>query len=136
MNYRRARHVISEIDRTAKAAKAFRGGRWNEVGRLMYASHESLRDDYEVSCAELDLLVALAQEIGQDGGVIGSRMTGGGFGGCTVSLVDSGSAAKISKIIHERYLKETGIEPALFTSRPAQGRADFVEQIDNLFKKI
>jgi galactokinase len=87
----------------------------------MYASHESLRDDYEVSCQELDLLVALASEIGQDGGVIGSRMTGGGFGGCTVSLVNTDSAEKITQTIRDRYQKQTGIEPTLFTSRPAQG---------------
>ncbi len=87
VNFRRARHVVSEIERTVKAADAFSAGRWGEVGQLMYASHDSLRDDYEVSCPELDLLVVLAKELGPDGGVIGSRMTGGGFGGCTVSLV-------------------------------------------------
>jgi len=121
VNYRRARHVISEIDRTVKAVQAIRAGHWSEVGRFMYASHESLRDDYEVSCQELDLLVALASEIGQDGGVIGSRMTGGGFGGCTVSLVNTDSATRIAQTIRDRYQKQTSIEPTLFTSRPAQG---------------
>ncbi len=121
VNYRRARHVVGEIERTVKAADALCAHRWSEVGQLMYASHESLRDDYEVSCPELDLLVALAQEMGQDGGVIGSRMTGGGFGGCTVSLVRTESAANIAQTIRDRYQKETGIEPTLFTTRPAQG---------------
>jgi galactokinase len=121
VSYRRARHVIGEIDRTLKAAEAIPSGRWSEVGRLMYSSHESLRDDYEVSCDELDLLVQLAQEIGSDGGVIGSRMTGGGFGGCTVSLVKSDRAAAIARTLQDRYQKQTGIEPSLFTSRPAQG---------------
>jgi galactokinase len=121
VNYRRARHVIGEIDRTVKAADAISAGRWNEVGQLMYASHSSLRDDYEVSCAELDLLVALAQEIGSAGGVIGSRMTGGGFGGCTVSLVKTSAANGVAQTLYDRYQKQTGIEPALFTSRPAQG---------------
>jgi galactokinase len=125
VNYRRARHVIGEIDRTVKAVQAISAGRWSEVGQLMYASHDSLRDDYEVSCEELDLLVALAQEIGPDGGMIGSRMTGGGFGGCTVSLVKTGSAAKIAQTLHDRYQKQTGIEPAVFTSRPAQGARSF-----------
>ncbi|HZZ26633.1 MAG TPA: galactokinase [Pirellulales bacterium] len=125
VNYRRARHVIGEIDRTEKAALAISAGRWNEVGQLMYASHNSLSDDYEVSCAELDLLVALAQEIGQDGAVIGSRMTGGGFGGCTVSLVKSSAAANVAQLLYDRYHKQTGIKPALFTSRPAQGARAF-----------
>ncbi|HTQ39608.1 MAG TPA: galactokinase [Pirellulales bacterium] len=121
VNYRRARHVIGEIERTVKAADVISAGQWNEVGQLMYASHNSLRDDYEVSCEELDLLVALAQQIGTGGGVIGSRMTGGGFGGCTVSLVKSGSAAEVAQTLHDHYHQQTGIEPALFTSRPAQG---------------
>ncbi|HEY2827024.1 MAG TPA: galactokinase [Pirellulales bacterium] len=121
VNYRRARHVVGEIERTVKASQAISAGRWNEVGQLMYASHESLRDDYEVSCQELDVLVALAKEIGQDGGLIGSRMTGGGFGGCTVSLVHTGSAGRVAETIYERYRKQTGIEPTIFASRPAQG---------------
>jgi galactokinase len=121
VTYRRARHVIGEIDRTAQAAEALQAGRWDEVGRLMYASHDSLRDDYEVSCDELDLMVRLAQQLGASGGVIGSRMTGGGFGGCTVTLVKTGSAGKIAETLADRYQKETGISPTLFTSRPAQG---------------
>ena len=99
VNYRRARHVIGEIDRTLKAAQAIPASRWSEVGELMYASHGSLRDDYEVSCEELDLLVHIAQELGPGGGVIGSRMTGGGFGGCTVSLVKTDSASDIAQTI-------------------------------------
>jgi galactokinase len=121
VNYRRARHVIGEIDRTVRAANAIQAGRWSEVGQLMYASHDSLRDDYEVSCKELDLLVDIAREMGERGGVIGSRMTGGGFGGCTVSLVRTGSAAAVAKTLHDRYREQTGIEPTLFTSRPGRG---------------
>ena len=120
-NYRRARHVINEIDRTVRAADAIRQGRWHDVGQLMYASHESLRHDYDVSCAELDVLVDVAKEIGEAGGVFGSRMTGGGFGGCTVSLVKSQAVKQIVATISERYQKQTGIEPTIFTSRPAQG---------------
>jgi galactokinase len=125
VNFRRARHVIGEIDRTVKAADAITAGRWSDVGKLMYASHNSLRDDFEVSCEELDLLVDLAEEIGLDGGIIGSRMTGGGFGGCTVSLVKSEAAANIAKLLGERYQQITGIKPTLFTSRPAQGALSF-----------
>ncbi|MEM9657901.1 MAG: galactokinase, partial [Planctomycetota bacterium] len=94
--YCRARHVVTENDRTLRASEALRNGDWPQVGELMYASHASLREDYQVSCPELDLLVELAQEIGSDGGVIGSRMTGGGFGGCTVSLVRSGREREIA----------------------------------------
>ncbi|MEX0643229.1 MAG: galactokinase, partial [Pirellulales bacterium] len=90
VEFRRARHAISEIARTTEATSAIKAGDWPLVGRLMFASHDSLRDDYEVSCHELDLLVEFARGIGSDGGMIGSRMTGGGFGGCTVSLVRTG----------------------------------------------
>ena len=81
--YRRARHVIGEIERTVHAAEGIRASNWPTVGQLMYASHDSLRDDYEVSCAELDAVVEIAEAIGIKGGVYGCRMTGGGFGGCT-----------------------------------------------------
>lgn len=119
--YRRARHAISEIARTVEAAAAVKAGRWPQVGTLMYASHDSLRDDYEVSCAELDLLVDLAQKIGAQGGVIGSRMTGGGFGGCTVSLVETVKVEQVAQQLSESYHAETGIEPSILTSRPARG---------------
>ncbi len=121
VEYRRARHVIAEIERTVHAADAIRAGRWSEVGRLMYASHDSLRDDYEVSCEELDLLVDIARGIGERGGVVGSRMTGGGFGGCTVSLVKTESAVAVSDKIRDEYHKQSSIEPTLFTSRPGPG---------------
>jgi galactokinase len=121
VNYRRARHVVGEIARTLEAAAAISNAQWQKVGRLMYASHASLRDDYEVSCDELNLLVELAHEIGAAGGVIGSRMTGGGFGGCTVSLVESAAADSIAEIISQRYFQQTGIQPTLFTTRPARG---------------
>ncbi|MBN3306346.1 GALK1 Galactokinase, partial [Amia calva] len=84
--YRRARHVIEEIGRTERAAAALREGRYHEFGELMVDSHNSLRDHYEVSCPELDELVAAATEVE---GVYGSRMTGGGFGGCTVTLLEA-----------------------------------------------
>jgi galactokinase len=119
--YRRARHVIGEIERTVKAAKAIRAGRWRGAGELMYASHNSLRDDFEVSCRELDVLVELAQGIGEAGGMIGSRMTGGGFGGCTVSLVHSDRVEEISAAIRDGYRQQTRIEPDLFATRPAAG---------------
>lgn len=121
VEFRRARHVITENQRTLAAADALRRGDWSEVGRLMYASHESLRNDYEVSCDELDLLVQTAQDIGPDGGVLGSRMTGGGFGGCTVTLVRTERVAEVAERIAETYQRERGIEPTAFASRPARG---------------
>jgi len=119
--YRRARHVISEISRTLVAADAFRTGRWSDAGELMVASHVSLRDDFEVSCPELDLLVELALEPGEENGVLGSRMTGGGFGGCTVTLARKEAVSEIANMIHGKYRKHTGIEPSFFVSRPARG---------------
>ena len=121
VHFRRARHVITEIARTVEAAAAIQRSDWDEVGRLMFASHASLRDDYEVSCQELDLLVELARSIGTAGGVIGSRMTGGGFGGCTVSLVETQSVTWVTDAIRDGYQRETGIEPTIFASRPSAG---------------
>ncbi len=119
--YQRARHVIGEIDRTVRAAAAVRASNWAEMGRLMYASHYSLRDDYEVSCAELDVVVEIAKEIGVNGGVYGCRMTGGGFGGCCVALVQADKVEAISTAIAVGYKQTTGIDPTLFVSRPAAG---------------
>lgn len=121
VEYRRAKHAISEIARTVKAAAAVKAADWPEVGHLMYASHDSLRDDYEVSCRELDLLVEFAREIGPSGGVIGSRMTGGGFGGCTVSLVETAKVEAVTSQLLNRYRDATDIEASALTSRPARG---------------
>ena len=119
--FRRARHVISENQRTLEAAQAIQSFDWDTVGRLMYDSHKSLREDYEVSCPELDTVVAIAQGIGAAGGVIGCRMTGGGFGGCAVSLVKTDAAPRIIHALDEAYEKRTGLQPIIFTSRPAAG---------------
>jgi galactokinase len=119
--WRRACHVISEIQRTLEAAQAVRASNWPTLGQLMYASHFSLRDNYEVSCPELDAVVEIAQAIGSTGGLIGCRMTGGGFGGCTVALVRAQALPAISAAISAEYEKRTGIKPPLFVSRPAAG---------------
>src|SRR6202012_2124614 len=95
--YRRARHVIGEIERTLHAAEGIRASNWPTVGNLMYASHASLRDDYEVSCKELDVVVEIAEDIGAREGIYGCRMTGGGFGGCCVALVKSEAVDAINK---------------------------------------
>jgi galactokinase len=119
--FRRARHVIGEIERTVHAAEGVRASNWPTVGQLMYASHDSLRDDYEVSCKELDVVVEIAGDIGITGGIYGCRMTGGGFGGCAVALVKTKLIETISKQIAAGYKKLTGIEASMFVSRPAAG---------------
>jgi galactokinase len=119
--FRRARHVIGEIGRATQAAWEIRTSNWAQAGELMYASHDSLRDDYEVSCAELDAVVEIARGIGSKGGVHGCRMTGGGFGGCTVALVKTESVDSITKKIGGDYQRKTGIEASQFVSRPAAG---------------
>uniref|UniRef100_H2YGD8 Galactokinase n=1 Tax=Ciona savignyi TaxID=51511 RepID=H2YGD8_CIOSA len=98
--YRRARHVIGEISRTVEATEALKLGDYKFFGTLMVQSHNSLRDDFEVSCSELDELVSLALECD---GMYGSRMTGGGFGGCTVSLVDSSYISQVVAHIQGKY---------------------------------
>ena len=119
--YRRARHVIGGISRTVRAAGSVRQSDWPAVGQLMYASHAALRDDYEVSCDELDVVVEFAEAIGEQGGVYGCRMTGGGFGGCCVALVKASSVEDISKKIAADYKARTGIAATIFASRPAAG---------------
>ena len=119
--YRRARHVLGEIERTLHAAEGIRHSNWTSVGNLMYASHAALRDDYEVSCKELDVVVEIAEEIGFRGGVYGCRMTGGGFGGCCVALVRADGVDAITKKIAADYQAKTGIAAAIFASRPAAG---------------
>jgi len=119
--YRRARHVIGEISRTVRAAGCVRQSDWPAAGRLMYASHVALRDDYEVSCPELDAVVEIAEGIGEKGGVYGCRMTGGGFGGCCVALVKASKVEDISKKIAVDYKARTGIAATIFASRPASG---------------
>jgi galactokinase len=119
--YRRARHVIGEIIRTVHAAEGIRQSNWISVGQLMYASHAALRDDYEVSCKELDAVVEAAENIGLKGGVYGCRMTGGGFGGCAVALVKSSDKNAIARKIAADYKAKTGITATIFSSRPAAG---------------
>ena len=119
--YRRSRHVVGEITRTISAAEYFKSNDYTNIGQLMKASHDSLRDDFEVSCPELDLMVQIAEDIGLAGGVLGSRMTGGGFGGSTVTLCLKEKASEIAAVMQDKYLQETKITPEIFATRPAQG---------------
>jgi galactokinase len=119
--FRRARHVITENERTLEAADAIQAADWRRVGQLMYASHASLRDDYQVSCAELDVIVETAKTIPSKEGMIACRMTGAGFGGCAVSLVKTDAVKRITRKIEESYEKEIGHHATIFSSRPAAG---------------
>ena len=118
---RRSRHVVGEIARTQAAATALEKNDFGSLGPLMAASHDSLRDDFEVSCKELDIMVEIARKIGSEGGVIGARMTGGGFGGSTVTLCQSSKAAEIAATLAAEYTAATGITPQIFASRPSLG---------------
>ncbi|MGA7120718.1 MAG: galactokinase [Polyangiaceae bacterium] len=119
--FRRARHVVTENDRTLAAARALDAGAVREAGLLFYESHSSLRDDFEVSCAELDVLVDVARDLGEPGGVYGSRMTGGGFGGCTVTLVRSEQVEAVSEKLRREYERRCGRTLDTFVSRPVRG---------------
>jgi galactokinase len=115
---KRARHVVSENDRVLKAVKDLEQGDLESFGRLMVASHESLRDDYEVSCRELDVLVDLALK---QPGVLGARMTGAGFGGCTVNLVLAGAAESFAEAVQEGYKKATGLNAEVYVCEASDG---------------
>lgn len=119
--HRRARHVVTENARTLEAARALEAGDWRAAGALFYESHRSLRDDYEVSCAEVDVLVAAARDLGEGAGVYGARITGGGFGGCTVTLARTESVVDVGRELARMYEQRTGRTMDHFTSRPARG---------------
>jgi len=116
--YRRCRHVITENDRVHAVAAALKSGEIGELGPLMAGSHLSMRDDYEISCRELDIMVALAAE---QPGVYGARMTGGGFGGCTVNLVATDHAFEFQRHMAAGYRAATGLRPDIYVCEAAQG---------------
>jgi galactokinase len=118
---RRCRHIVTENERTLGAARALRAGDLAGMGRLMYESHDSLRDDYEVSSPELDVLVELARGLP---GVLGARMTGGGFGGSTVSLVRREALEDFERALSEGYERATGKRPAILVSEAGAGAAE------------
>ncbi len=114
----RCRHVVSENERTLAAVAAIKAKDLVKLGKLMYLSHYSLRDDYEVSCPELDLLVETAASID---GVAGSRMTGGGFGGCTITLLKTKCLAQFKTRVERAYEDAFRIVPEIFEVRPSAG---------------
>jgi galactokinase len=115
---RRARHVITENARVRETVRALRSGDLENIGELMQASHASMRDDFEISCAELDLLVELAR---RQPGLVGSRMTGGGFGGCTVNLVRNEAVEAFRGAIRDGYQRQTGRRAEIYVLQAADG---------------
>lgn len=115
---RRAKHVVYEIDRVLQSVEALKAGDMVRFGQLMNASHDSLRDDYEVTGIELDTLVDEARKVD---GVIGSRMTGAGFGGCTVSLVKENAVDAFIAAVGPEYQKKTGLTAAFYVSEIGDG---------------
>jgi len=116
--YRRCRHVITENARVLAAGEALERSELPEFGRLMADSHVSLRDDYEVSCRELDLMVELADKVE---GVYGARMTGGGFGGCTINLVDVDHVEAFIRAVAEGYEQATRLKPEIYVCEASKG---------------
>jgi galactokinase len=117
---RRCRHVITEDARVMESVRALKAGDLAEFGRLVNESHDSLRDDYEVSGPELDRLVEIARGVE---GVFGSRLTGAGFGGCTVTLARPDALGRLEKAVLDRYERETGLRPRIWVSEAADGAA-------------
>ncbi len=115
---KRCRHVVMENERTLAAAESLQAGDLQRFGLLMNASHESLRDDYEVSCSELDAMVDIARQLP---GCLGARMTGGGFGGCTVNLVRYSETENFCEEIEKQYFKRTQLHPKIYVTKPAAG---------------
>ena len=116
--YRRARHVVTENARVSATVAALASGDLDAVGRLMLASHTSLRDLYEVSSAELDALVEIAMATP---GVVGARMTGAGFGGCALMLVRAGSTEALADRLTRDYPERTGRLPTVWVVRAVDG---------------
>jgi len=115
---RRCRHIITENLRTVAAADALGAGNMKKLGDLMAAAHASYRDDFEASCEEADVMVEAAQRLP---GLIGARLTGGGFGGCTVNLVHAELAAEFAVRLHDEYRAQTGIDAEIYRSHASAG---------------
>jgi len=117
-SFLRAKHIISENLRTVAAADALLSGNLKELGRLMAEAHRSYSQDFEASCPEADAMVELAQDLP---GLIGARLTGGGFGGCTVNLVEQVNSAEFAKALADRYTAKIGIEPQIHICHASDG---------------
>jgi len=116
--YRRCRHIVTENARVLEAERALGSGDFVACGRAMNASHISMRDDFEITCPEVDMLAGLAQTVK---GVYGSRMTGGGFGGCTISLIEASAVDKASQILIDGYRIGMGRDVDIYVCAPSEG---------------
>jgi galactokinase len=116
--YRRCRHIVTENARVLEAERALGSGDLVACGRAMNASHVSMRDDFEITCPEVDMLAGLAQHVK---GVYGSRMTGGGFGGCTISLLEEWAVEKASQMLTDGYRIGMGRDVDIFVCSPSDG---------------
>jgi galactokinase len=116
--YRRCRHIVTENARVLEAERALEAGDFVACGRAMNDSHLSMQKDFEITCPEVDMLAGLAQTVQ---GVYGSRMTGGGFGGCTISLVEASAVDKASHILTDGYRIATGLDTDIFVCAPSDG---------------
>jgi len=122
---RRARHIITDSQRAVDLAAALPAGDMRRIGQLMADSHASMRDDFEITCPQVDALVEIIKDvIGSAGGV---RMTGGGFGGCVVALVPDRLVASVRVTVNERYHAVTGLQPDIYVCQPSPGAGSCAE---------
>jgi len=121
VSYKRARHCVTEETRVKTAVKVLKEGDIASFGRLLIEANKSMRDDYEATGKELDTVFDIA--VGIDG-VIGSRMTGGGFGGCNISIVKKDKVDEFMEIVKEKYIKAIGYEPSFYMSSAGEGAGE------------
>jgi galactokinase len=118
--FRRCRHIVTENARVEQTVAAFHAGDLATVGRLMAEAHASYRDDFEASCPEVEVLIELANQLP---GLIGARLTGGGFGGCTVNLVEAEHALSFAESIHTQYKQRLQIDAGIYRCHASPGAA-------------
>jgi len=127
--YKRARHCVTEESRVKKAVEVLKKGNITEFGKLLVEANISMRDDYEATGKELDTVFEIAMNID---GVAGSRMTGGGFGGCNISIVLQDKVDEFMKIVKEKYTAEIGYEPSFYLSKAGQGAGEVLNWKENI----
>jgi galactokinase len=130
--YRRARHIVTEDQRVLDAIDAMRAGDVVRLGQLLDASHASMRDDFEITNEALNIMVTVAR---RQPGCYGARMTGGGFGGCAMALVEAGKAEKFATTVANEYQAETGLTPSVYVCHASQG-AEVVLASDSFFASV
>lgn len=118
---RRARHVLTENERVLAAVESMNQGNLRTLGQLMNESHASLKEDFEVSCRELDVMAGIVR---RQAGIYGARMTGGGFGGCVIGLYEDGISEDFAAIVSEEYFSETGVAPEVYLCHSVDGVAE------------